>query len=239
MLKQGNRKRGKAMTHEVKHAVEYPAAFPLTEETLPQTGPSDTPEIMSLINRRSSPGVVVMGPRGEILLMNQQANDILNKIRGGRGPSSRTEEGKLVQRLHELRTKILSSVSKSREEIPVCELLPLRGTTFSLRGIILEGARQEQAPVMILIEPIQERAGTSPSIQADGIKLTKREEEICRLISRGLINKEIASALGIGVHTVKDHVKNIMKKLKASSRAGIVARIAVGNRPNGGAGPAK
>jgi DNA-binding CsgD family transcriptional regulator len=220
------------MAHEVKHEMDYLAAFPLRDETPPQTGSSNPPEIMSLINRRSSPGVVVMGRKGEILLMNQQADDILKKIRGGRSRVSKTEEGKLVKRLHELRTKILDALSKS-DETPICELLPLRGTTFSLRGIVLEGAGSEQAPVMVLIEPIQERAGSSPSTSTDEIKLTKREEEICHLISQDLINKEIASALGIGVHTVKDHVKNIMKKLKTRSRAGIVAKIAAGNHPNG------
>lgn len=226
------------MAHEVKHEMEYLAAFPLTEKALPRTEPSDPTEILSLINRRSSPGVVVMGARGEILLMNQQADNILKKIRGGRGQFSRTEEGKLVKRLRELRVKLLDSLSKpgtQGQETAVCELLPLRGTTFSLRGIVLEGAGAgpEQAPVMILMEPIQERAGSSPSVRTDEIKLTKREEEICTLISQGLINKEIASALGIGVHTVKDHVKNIMKKLKTGSRAGIVAKIAAGNQANG------
>ncbi len=224
------------MAHEVKHEMEPLAVFPFKEETLPQTGSSDSPEIMSLINRRSSPGVVVMGPRGEILLMNQQAEDILKKIRGARGPLSKTEEEKLVLRLHALRVKSLDALSKPGVQgpgTPVCELLLLRGTTFSLRGIVLEGAGQEQAPVMILMEPIQERAGSAPSGRTDEIKLTKREEEICNLISRGLINKEIASALGIGIHTVKDHVKNIMKKLKAGTRSGIVAKIAAGNHKNG------
>jgi len=225
------------MAHEVKHEMKYRPAFPLREDPPPQNGSSDPPEIMSLINQRSSPGVVVMGPKGEILLMNQQADDILKKIRGGGGSSSKKEEGKLVKRLHELRIKILDSLSKP-QAFPICEILPLRGITFSLRGIVLEGAGQEQAPVMVLIEPIQERAGSPPSVQTDEIKLTKREEEICKLISRGLINKEIASALGIGVHTVKDHVKNIMKKLKAGTRAGIVAKIAAG-RPTNGEGPAK
>lgn len=224
------------MTHEVMHKMDYLAAFPFREETPPQTGPSDPPEIMSLINRRSSPGVVVMGARGEILLMNQQADDILKKIRGEGRSSSGAEEGKLVKQLHLLRTKMLDALSKPNgqsRETPLCELLLLRGTTFSLRGIVLEGAGQEEAPVMILIEAIQERSASSPSAPDDEIKLTKREEEICNLISRGLINKEIASALGIGVHTVKDHVKNIMKKLKATTRSGIVAKIAVGNQING------
>lgn len=229
------------MSHEAKHHTEYLSTFSQGEVNLPQTGPSEPPEIMSLIHRRSSPGVVMMGRKGEILLMNQQADEIFKKIRGGPGRFSRTEEGKLVKRLHELRLKVLGGLTKPEpdgEAAPVCDVLPLRGTTFSLRGILLEGAGQEQAPLMILIEPIQERAGSSSAVPVDEIKLTKREDEICKLISRGLINKEIASALGIGVHTVKDHVKKIMRKLKASTRAGIVAKIAVGGQTNGGA-PAK
>ncbi len=220
------------MVHEAKTDIDYPTGFSEAEANLVQDQPSRSLEIMSLISRRSSPGVVVMGEKGDILLMNQQADEILRTIQRGRGPLSRTEEGKLIQRLHELQVKILKNVKKASdldEASPICDLLPLRGTTFSLRGILLEGAGQEQAPVMILIEPIQERAA-SHAPPPDEVKLTKREEEICKLISRGLINKEIASALGIGLHTVKDHVKKIMKKLNAGSRAGIVAKIAVGGQ---------
>lgn len=226
------------MPHEAKQTMETLAAFPQGEIDPPRSRPSEPPEIMSLISRRSSPGVIMMGAKGEILLMNQQADAILKKIRGERGPFSKTEEGKLIKRLQELRIKILDSLSEplQNEGAPVCDLLALRGTTFSLRGILLEGAGQEQAPVMVLIEPIQERSGSSPAV--DEIRLTKREEEICHLISQGLINKEIASALGIGVHTVKDHVKKVMRKLNATTRAGIVAKIAAGGRTNG-ARPAK
>lgn len=228
------------MSYEAKQPMEYMPAFPLGETGLLPTS-SEPFEIMSLISRRSSPGVVLIGQKGEILLMNQQADEILKKIQGkGQGRFSKTEEGKLVKRLHQLRLKVLdaSKPGDRVEAAPVCDLLPLRGTTFSLRGIVLEGAGQEQAPVMVLIEPIQERSGSSPAVSSDEIKLTKREEEICNLIGRGLINKEIASALGIGLHTVKDHIKKIMKKLKANTRAGIVAKIAVGGQTNG-AGPAR
>ena len=48
--------------------------------------------------------------------------------------------------------------------------------------------------------------------------LTKRETEIMELVSKGLHNKEIASALGIKVRTANFHVSNILLKLEVSTR---------------------
>lgn len=42
--------------------------------------------------------------------------------------------------------------------------------------------------------------------------LTPREKEITRLVSQGLANREIADALGIAVHTTKEHLENIYRK---------------------------
>ena len=48
--------------------------------------------------------------------------------------------------------------------------------------------------------------------------LTRREEEILRLMQHGLTNKEIAGELVISVFTVKRHATNIYQKLDASGR---------------------
>jgi two-component system NarL family response regulator len=53
--------------------------------------------------------------------------------------------------------------------------------------------------------------------------LTPREEQVVRLISEGLRNKEIAVALGISEQTAKVHVKNILAKLRVNDRAAVVA----------------
>ena len=45
------------------------------------------------------------------------------------------------------------------------------------------------------------------------IKLTRREMQIAELCSKGMINKEIASMLGISQRTVETHKNNIYKKL--------------------------
>lgn len=48
--------------------------------------------------------------------------------------------------------------------------------------------------------------------------LSGREMQVLELIVRGLANKQIAYALGIAEHTVKNHVKNILSKLDVQDR---------------------
>jgi DNA-binding NarL/FixJ family response regulator len=67
--------------------------------------------------------------------------------------------------------------------------------------------------------------------------LTSRETEVLQLLAEGCCNKMIARRLGIGVGTVKTHVKAVMNKLDATARthAVVVAvqrgLIAPGQRP--------
>jgi len=48
--------------------------------------------------------------------------------------------------------------------------------------------------------------------------LTARETEVLNLLSKGLANKQIASALGISEHTVKFHISSIYAKLNVTNR---------------------
>lgn len=59
-----------------------------------------------------------------------------------------------------------------------------------------------------------------------GERLTCREVQTLRLISKGLSNKEIARELGISVSTVKNHVHSVLEKLRVQSRSQAAARVA-------------
>ncbi len=49
--------------------------------------------------------------------------------------------------------------------------------------------------------------------------LSDRERAILRLVSEGLQNKQIATALSIGERTVKTHLASAMNKLGVDNRA--------------------
>lgn len=53
---------------------------------------------------------------------------------------------------------------------------------------------------------------------AQNSRLTKREIEVLKLITEGMLNKEIAHKLCISEKTVKNHVSNIFKKIEVSDR---------------------
>jgi DNA-binding NarL/FixJ family response regulator len=49
--------------------------------------------------------------------------------------------------------------------------------------------------------------------------LSRREEEILRLLANGLTDREIGEALTISTRTVESHVSNVLRKLEARNRA--------------------
>ena len=49
-------------------------------------------------------------------------------------------------------------------------------------------------------------------------EITARETDVLRMLAEGLVNKDIATRLGISEHTVKFHISSILDKLGASTR---------------------
>jgi DNA-binding NarL/FixJ family response regulator len=57
------------------------------------------------------------------------------------------------------------------------------------------------------------------------VQLSPREEEVLRLLAKGLRSKEIAKNLDVSVGTVNTYVRHIYEKLHVRSRAEAVARL--------------
>jgi DNA-binding NarL/FixJ family response regulator len=54
--------------------------------------------------------------------------------------------------------------------------------------------------------------------------LSKREVEVLELLASGYLYKEISDQLGIGIETVRTHVKNICQKMQVRNRVEAVAK---------------
>ena len=72
----------------------------------------------------------------------------------------------------------------------------------------------------VLLEEITDSNGRHNGVPARQT-LTEREREVLSLISEGLLNKQIADRLGIGVRTIETHRERIMRKLDIHTVAGL------------------
>lgn len=79
----------------------------------------------------------------------------------------------------------------------------------------------------ILLEPIPVEHDLTSKLIDFG--LTKREQEIAMMVTRGLSNREIAERIFVCEQTVKDHLKRIFEKMKIRSRCELVAKILCNN----------
>jgi DNA-binding NarL/FixJ family response regulator len=88
-------------------------------------------------------------------------------------------------------------------------------------------AAVEAAAAGLLVLPSDALAevpqGTAARAAATPETLTAREAQILALLAEGLVNKQIATRLGISRHTVKTHLAALFHKLGVSTRAEAVA----------------
>jgi DNA-binding NarL/FixJ family response regulator len=71
----------------------------------------------------------------------------------------------------------------------------------------------------LLIDEVSRRPAVDASTVAPGLAdLTDREQEVLRLVARGLSNGEIAQQLFLGEATVKTHVGRVLTKLGVRDR---------------------
>jgi len=66
-------------------------------------------------------------------------------------------------------------------------------------------------------------AGETAAVDDELDRLSRREQEVMRLIARGYSYKEVARELYISVKTVETHVSSVLRKLQLSSRHELTA----------------
>jgi two-component system, NarL family, nitrate/nitrite response regulator NarL len=113
-------------------------------------------------------------------------------------------------------------------EAGVAGLVPRNASVEDLHSIIASAVRGElhcspRLAATLLRRLVSRAEGDRTT--GSGLPLTLREAEILRLIDLGLSNKEIAVRLGIEVPTVKNHVHNLLAKLRVHRRAEAAARL--------------
>jgi DNA-binding CsgD family transcriptional regulator len=92
--------------------------------------------------------------------------------------------------------------------------------TFAWGGLL-----HSRDAVLALTERLPSRSLNSEILESR-FGLTRREIETAQLMARGYSNREVATAMGISLHTARRHSEQVLLKLNLHSRAAVAARLA-------------
>jgi DNA-binding NarL/FixJ family response regulator len=87
-----------------------------------------------------------------------------------------------------------------------------------LRGLSQGDVAISPTQVSRILSEFAKTAPPASAAQEEPLPLTNRELEVLGLIIKGRSNQQIATQLHISVHTVKNHVHNILDKLNVDNR---------------------
>lgn len=103
-----------------------------------------------------------------------------------------------------------------------CRAEPLEGLWNCIQSVYEGKIWANNDELKFVVEALV--SSTLPRLTAAGNAwlLTPREQEVIRLVAEGLTNRQIADALNLSQHTIKNHLLRMFEKLEVSTRAELV-----------------
>jgi DNA-binding CsgD family transcriptional regulator len=164
---------------------------------------------------RTSPGLLLLGPRNEVEMITPPARELLDLMSSGAHSGNGEVPPNAVLALAEYTRR--GPAGDEARTVAV----PTGAGWITLHASLPDGSTAGR--VAIVVERSASPAATAVRLEAHGV--TPREREIAGCLAAGLTNSEIAQQLVLSPYTVQDHIKSLLEKTGVSSRQELVARI--------------
>ncbi len=186
----------------------------------------------NIAKKRAVPGVVSLTGAMSLSYMNSEAEELCHQVLQGQGVAANETMGTggLPREIHELCHALqhegeANHGSKDAEGIQLRRVIGETAHPILLRGFLIPGHETHEPRYLILMEKLGRRTQVPTDEAKRHFHLTDREHEIVMHVADGQTNREIAKLLDISEHTVKEHIKHVLRKTKSSTRTGILAQI--------------
>jgi DNA-binding CsgD family transcriptional regulator len=171
------------------------------------------------------PGVLTLDYQGSVIQHTPAAECWLQDLED-LGPRWREWDG-LPRALRTvvllLRRALSPERERDEESIPSLRARTRSGRWLTLYGSLTEATPERRAETVIIIEPTKPEELLPFSMSAYG--LSPREEELAKLVVRGLSTSRISRTLFISEHTVQNHLRSVFEKVGVRSRGELVKRL--------------
>jgi DNA-binding CsgD family transcriptional regulator len=162
-----------------------------------------------------APGMIVLGPQGEIASISDSAQHWLAQLPQEHLP--------LPSAAHAVALRARAAATGQDQGVPRARVRARSGQWLLMHGTCLRTPDGVAQQIAIVIEPA--RRAEIASIIVELYELTRREQQVTQLLVRGLTIDDIAQALWLSRHTVRDHVKAIFAKAGVTSRPELTAKL--------------
>lgn len=178
---------------------------------------------------RASIGVLVFSATLQLLYMNRQAQELTRHLHEARtGYPVKDAIPLEVMGLCEDLVSLLQThpAVKDWEQVQRTRVTMTPRCPMLLRGFGIPHAKSSrEGRLVVLMEELHAQMELSEARVQERYRLTDREQTIVAYLLQGLTNKAIANRMELSEHTVKDHLRHIMKKTNTTTRTGLLARI--------------
>ena len=162
------------------------------------------------------PGTIILDQDQSMVAATEQAWRWIDRL-GVPGPNPAEP---LPPHIYVLATRVAASPERRPARV---RLRAADGTWAVIRAAALTTGSQVPAGYAVTLEAAP--ADDLAPLLMRAWRLTRREREVARLVIDGLSTEDIATALFISVHTVRDHLKMIFGKMGVSRRQDMVATL--------------
>ena len=176
----------------------------------------------------TSAGVFLFDRRGNIVYANLPADGMLTQqtegslavVEGGEAPVPLME---LLCRWVDDVVPVKAATAVRHEIVTISD-----GTIFACEIQRITTDDPEEPGVVVLLQPVTAAPDIRLEILVEKFGLSPREHDVLRHLANGLQTVEIANAMCISPHTVRDHIKKLYRKTGTCSRGGLLNLLSRG-----------
>src|SRR5829696_383210 len=170
------------------------------------------------------PGVLTLDHRGRVVQHTPAAERWLRDLEDlGPGWRERGDPRAVLMVVLSLRRALSPERDRDEASVPSLRARARSGRWLTLYGSLTEATPERRAETVIIIESTKPEELLPFSMSAYG--LTPREEELVKLVVRGLSTTRISRTLFISEHTVQNHLRSVFEKVGVRSRGELVKQL--------------